>query len=45
MKIPAVTNIRTSTRKLNQISKQLNSTDVKSIKTYSQYLKEYGLKK
>ena len=45
MKIPVVTDITTNTKNFNQISKQLKSADVKSIKNYTQYMRVYGLKK
>ena len=47
MKIPSVTtikeNIKTNINNINKIRKQKYS-DIKPIKNYGQYMKEYGLK-
>ena len=44
MKIPPINTIKKSINKINYIPKQSKSTNIKPIKNYAQYLKEYGLK-
>lgn len=43
MKIPPVSTIKTNIN-INNVRKESKLNDIKSIKNYGQYLKEYGLK-
>lgn len=43
MKIPAIGDIQTRIKTIKKISKQSKATELKPIKNYTQYMREYGL--